>query len=75
MKEKAIKILTLSEVRWPGHGVSQLGDVVIAYSGMSVDDHHHRHRGVAVVMNEKAVSAWRMAGSEFDPISERIMRI
>ena len=49
--------------------------MVIAYFGMPVDDHHHRHRGVAVVINERAVLAWRMAGSEFDSISERIIHI
>ena len=57
------------------HGVLQLEGVVIAYSGMPVDDHHHCHRGVAIVMNERAASAWKLAGSEFDHVSEKSMRI
>ena len=69
---KAVEILALLEVRWPGHGVSQLGNAVIAYSGMPADNHCHCHRGV---MSERAVSAWKLSGSEFDPVSERIMWI
>ena len=32
---KKIKLLDLSEVRWPGHGVSQLDGTVIIHSGMT----------------------------------------
>lgn len=35
MKVKTIEFLARSEVRWPGHGVSQLEDTLIAYSGMA----------------------------------------
>ena len=35
----------------------------------------HRRRGVAVVLEERAASAWRMAGSEFTPVSERMLKI
>ena len=34
MREKKIELLALSEVRWPGHGVSQLDSSVIIHSGM-----------------------------------------
>ena len=74
MSEKAIEVLVLSEVRWPGHGVSQLGDAVIVHSGVPAEE-RHRRQGVAIVMREKAASAWRQAGSEFDPVSERILRV
>lgn len=73
--EKSIEVLALSEVRWPGHGMSQLDDAVIAYSGMAVDDVHRRRRGVAVILGERAALAWWLAGSVFDPLSERIMRL
>ena len=35
MKEMSIKILALSEVRWPGHGVFTLEEEVNVYSGMA----------------------------------------
>ena len=75
MAEKQIQVLALAEVRWPGHGVSQIGDSVIAYSGLSADDPHHRHRSVAVVLSERVASAWRVAGSVLDPVSERLLHI
>lgn len=34
MTVKVIEVLALSEVRWPGHGVSQLEDTIVAYSDM-----------------------------------------
>ena len=34
MREKDNEILALSELRWPGHGVSDLNEEVIVHSGM-----------------------------------------
>ena len=73
MREKKIEVLALSEVRWPGHGVSQLDDAVIIYSGMLESEPQHQRRGVTVVLEERA--AWRMAGPEFTPVSERMLKI
>ena len=75
MREKKIELLASSEVRWPGHSVSQLDDAVIIYSGMLESEPQHRRRGVAVVLEERAASAWKMAGSEFTPVSERTLKI
>ena len=75
MKEKAVEILALSEVRWPGHGMSQLEEVVIAYSGMAVSGRQHRRHGVALIFTETAATARRAAGLVFDPVSERIIRV
>ena len=75
MAEKQIQVLALAEVRCPGHGVSQIGDSVIVYSGLSADDPHRRCRGVAVVLSERVASAWRVACSVLDPVSERLLHI
>ena len=75
MREKKIELLALSKVRWPDLGVSQLDGAVIIHSGMAASDPQHRRRGVAVVLKEHAASAWRMAGSEFTPVFERLLRI
>ena len=75
MSEKNVHLLALSEVRWPGHGVSWIDGKLIVYSGSPVEDPHHRRRGVAVVMSERAASAWKFAGSVFDPSSERLLRL
>ena len=57
MKEKSVEVLALSEVRWLGHGVSQLEDTIIAHSSMSDRNSHQRSRGVAVLLSEVAASA------------------
>ena len=75
MSEKGIHLLALSEVRWPGHGVLHFDDYAILYSVLDTDDPNYRHRGVAVALSEKAVPAWKSAGSVCDPVSERILRL
>ena len=40
-----------------------------------MDNNHHRSRGFAIIMSECAASTWRITGSEFDLISERIVCI
>ena len=48
---------------------------LLLYSGMLESERQHRRRGVTVVLEERAASAWRMAGSEFTPVSERMLKI
>ena len=67
--------VALSEVRWPGHGTVEINGNLILYSGLPTQQSSNRRKGVAVVLSEKAVMAWKAAGAEFDPISERLMRI
>ena len=44
MKEKDIELLALSEVQWPGHGVSQFDGTVIIHSGVAESDPQHRRQ-------------------------------
>ena len=64
----------MSDVKWPGHGTVQINERMILYSGPSAQQ-VNRRKGVAVVLSDKAVMAWKAAGAEFDPISERLLRI
>ena len=73
MKEKSIDVLALSEVRWPGHGISRMDDSTIMFSGMAPEDRHNRCRGVALVLSKRATTAWQTAHSKFVPVSERIL--
>ena len=70
-----LRAVIISEVRWPGHGVSQIGKSVIAYSGLAEEEPQPHRRCVAMVMSESAASAWRFAGSLVDPVSKRILRL
>ena len=75
VEEKKIELLALSEVRWPEHGTGQISERMILYSAASAQQKGSHRRGVAVVLSEKAVMACKVAGAEFDPITERLLRI
>ena len=75
MKKKKIEVLALSEVRWPGHGVAQVEDAMIAHSGMAISSRQFHRHGVAVVFSERAAAAWREARSVFDPMSDRMLKV
>ena len=71
MKTKNMDLLALSESRWPGNGVSNIRGTTILHSG-TVSSHIH---GVAMLLSPRAKAAWDAAGSVFQPVSERILKI
>ena len=71
MKSKKIELLALSESRWPEHGITKIRSTTILHSGTS-SNHIH---GVAISLSPRAHSSWEAAGSIFQPISERIIKI
>ena len=73
MRDKSIEILAQSEVRWLGHGTSEPREEVFVYSSMEASVKKHRCHGMATVLSKKSAGAWRVAGSVFDPVSERIL--
>ena len=50
-------------------------DALIAYSGMDVSNKQHHSHEVTVVFSEWASAAWGAAGSVFDPVSDRLLRV
>ena len=52
LKEKAIEILALSEVRSPGHGVSRMEEAVIVYSGIAASERQCHSCRVAMMFSE-----------------------
>ena len=75
MAEKKIQLLALSKVRWPGHGVFQVGDSTFLYSGVPEHQKPYHRKGVAIALSADADAAWRAAGSDLDLISERLLQI
>ena len=73
LQDKKIEFAALFEVRWRGQGELVLHGSTFLYSGPL--EHQHRTKGVAVVLADTATSAWKAAGSTFDPVSERILRV
>ena len=75
MAEKNVQLLALAEVRWPGHGVSELEGYTVVHSGLPEDAPQSRRSGVAVIMSKEAGTAWRKAGTVFTSVSDRILRV
>ena len=71
LKSKHMDLLALSESYWPGNGVTNVQGTTIVYSG-NRSSHHH---GVAILLSPRAKTVWEAAGSEFQPVSERILKI
>ena len=75
MMEKDVQLLALSEVRWPGHGVSELDGNIVIHSGLAEGTPQNRRSGVAVTLRERAAATWRQAGSVFTPVLDRLLSV
>ena len=67
--------MVLSEVRWTGHGISELDGRTVFHSGLAEGLLQSRQSGVAVIMSERAVAARKQAGSVFSPVPDRLLRV
>ena len=65
---------TLVVVRWPGNGSLQTNENLILYSGLPTQQPDNRRSGVAIALGEEAIKAWKAAGAECDPISDRLLK-
>ena len=57
MGEKKIQLLAMSEVRWPGHGVFQIGSSSFVYSGVTEHGKSYHRKGVAIALSADADAA------------------
>ena len=77
MDEKKIQLLALSAIRWPSHGVFQVGDStffgILVF--MNIRSPMFHKKGVTIVPSFNANAAWRAAGSDFDPICMHLLQI
>ena len=53
----------------------QIGNSAFLYSGVPEHEKSCHRKGVAIALSADADAAWRAAGSDFDPISERLLWI
>ena len=58
MVEENLQLLALSEVRWPGHGVSNIGGMTVFHLGVEVCTPQSHRSGMAMVLSEGAADAW-----------------
>ena len=74
MNEKHIQVLALSQVWWPGNRSLQINENLILYSGSPTQQSDNRKSGAAIALGEEAIKAWKAAGAECDPISDRLLK-
>ena len=56
-------------------GIKLVGDYTMIYSGAPYDRKTRKAHGVAICLNPIATKVWKDSGSEWVPISERIIKI
>jgi exonuclease III len=75
LKKYRIQIAALSETCMYDSGVKLVSDYTMIYSGVSHDNKTRKAHGVAICLDQTATKVWKDSGSEWEPISERIIKI
>jgi hypothetical protein len=71
-----IQVVTLCETGMYDSGVKTVCDEwTMIYSGMLNQSKTRAAHGVAVCLNRTATTAWKNSGVEWNPVSERILRV
>jgi exonuclease III len=71
-----IQVAALSETGIYDNGVKNIGaEWTLIYSGLPGTTKTRAAHGVAFCLNKTAASTWKNSGSEWEPVSERILRI
>lgn len=75
LKKYRIQIAALSETCMYGFGIQTVGGHTMIYSGLSSDNKTRNAHGVAICLGETAAKIWKQSGSEWEAVSERIVKI
>lgn len=70
-----VDIASLSEVRWLGNGITKIGKHTFLFSGLPDTGNQEKKEGVAIVLSPDTTKFWENGGSEWEPVSSRIIRI
>ena len=65
-----IKVAALQETKWFGSNIYSVGKSVVLSTGREVlqgNQHKQRGEGVAIVLSEEAVAAWKAGGEQWSP--------
>lgn len=75
LKQYRIQIAALSETCMFDSGVKVVGDYTMIFSGMPHETKTRKAHGVAICLDPTATNTWKESGSEWEPISERIVKV
>ena len=76
LKKYQISITGISEIKWFGQEVYNIGGYTVLHSGRPLPERGERaerNEGVAIVLDPQMTEAWRAAGEEWKPLSSRIV--
>ena len=75
LKQYRIQVAALSETCMCDSGVKFVNDYTMIYSGVPSGDKTRRAHGVAICLDPIATMVWKDSGSEWEAVSERIIKI
>ena len=75
LKKYRIQIAALSETCMYGFGIQTVGEYTMIYSRLSSDKKTRNAHGVAICLDEVATNVWKNSGSEWEAVSEKIVKI
>ncbi len=75
LKKYRIQLAALSETCIYDSGVKLINDYTMIYSGLPSTNKTRSAHGVAILLDPSATKVWKNSGSEWEAISERIIKI
>ena len=75
LKKYQTQIAALSETCMFDSGAKLVGDDTLIFSSMPHETKTRKAYGVAICLDKTATNTWKESGSEWEPISERIVKI
>ncbi|CAM4933498.1 unnamed protein product [Rotaria socialis] len=70
-----VEVAALCETAIYDSGIKSIGDYTLLYSGLPNVNKTRSAHGVAVVLDKRATNNWKKAGSEWQAITERIVKV
>ncbi|CAF4901418.1 unnamed protein product [Rotaria socialis] len=70
-----VELAALCETAIYDSGIKSIGDYTLLYSGLPSVNKTRSAHGVAVVLDKRATNNWKQAGSEWQAITERIVKV
>ena len=73
-----IKVAALQETKWFGSNIYSVGKSVVLSAGREVpqgNQHKQRGEGVAIVLSDETVAAWKAGGEQWSTWGSRIIKV
>jgi len=75
LKKYKLQVTALCETGIYESGTKLIGDFTMIYSGLPKVNKTRSAHGVAICLNKTATNIWKVSGSEWEAVNERIIKI